>query len=72
MGMRREARGQERGAIVLEGMIATIFTVFMLVWVLGLGFVCYQRYVTTVVTNDATVKVASTYNMSARTSSWAM
>ena len=39
-----------------------VITMFILIWILGLGFLYYQRYVTTVVTNDATVKIASTYN----------
>ena len=39
-----------------------VITMFILVWILGLGFLYYQRYVTTVVTNDAAVKIASTYN----------
>ena len=39
-----------------------VITMFILIWILGLGFLYYQRYVTTVVTNDAAVKIASTYN----------
>ena len=52
----------ERGVLMLEGMIVVTITIFVLVWLLGLGFVYYQRYTTTVVTNDAAVKIASTYN----------
>jgi len=47
---------------MLEGMIVMVITLFILIWILGLGFVYYQRYLTTAVTNDAAVKVASTYN----------
>lgn len=39
-----------------------VITMFILIWILGLGFLYYQRYVTTIVTNDAAVKIASTYN----------
>ena len=46
---------------MLEGMIVVVITLFVLIWLLGLGFLYYQRYITTVVTNDAAVKVASTY-----------
>lgn len=53
---------QERGAIMLEAMIVMVITLFMLIWILGLGFVYYQRYLTRVVTNDAAAKVAATYN----------
>ena len=59
---KRRKPGGERGAIMLEGMIVTVITLFVLIWILGLGFVYYQRYLTTVVTNDAAAKVASTYN----------
>lgn len=58
----RKSRGQERGEVMLEGMFVIIITMFMLIWVLGIGFVYYQRYTTTVVTNDVAVKIASTYN----------
>lgn len=60
--MKARRQSEERGAIMLEGMIVTVITLFVLVWILGLGFVYYQRYLTTVVTNDAAAKVASTYN----------
>lgn len=39
-----------------------VITMFILIWILGLVFLYYQRYVTTVVTNDAALKIASTYN----------
>lgn len=52
----------ERGEIMIEGMIVMVITMFILIWILGLGFLYYQRYVTTIVTNDAAVKIASTYN----------
>lgn len=55
-------KNDERGEIMIEGMIVMVITMFILVWILGLGFLYYQRYVTTVVTNDAAVKIASTYN----------
>lgn len=47
---------------MLEGMIVTVITMLVLIWILGLGFLYYQRYITTIVTNDAAVKIASTYN----------
>lgn len=57
-----KVRGEERGEIMLEGMITFIMTLFILIWLLGLGFLYYQRYVCTVVTNDVAVKIAATYN----------
>ena len=53
---------RESGEVMLEGMIVMVVTVFILVWLLGLAFLYYQRYTTTIVTNDAAVKIASTYN----------
>lgn len=47
---------------MIEGMVVMVITMFILIWILGLGFLYYQRYVTTIVTNDAVVKIAATYN----------
>jgi len=52
----------ERGAVMLEGMIVVIITMLLLVWILGVGFLYYQRYLVTALTNDAAAKVAATYN----------
>lgn len=60
--MLKKRNRQEDGAIMLEGMFVMVMTMIILVWLLALGFVYYQRYVTTVVANDAAVKIASTYN----------
>ena len=58
----KDKENNDRGEVMIEGMIVMVITMFILVWILGLGFLYYQRYVTTVVTNDAAVKIASTYN----------
>ncbi len=60
--MKKQNWRGEQGAIMLEGMIVMVITLFVLIWILGLGFVYYQRYITTVVTNDAATKIASTYS----------
>ena len=52
----------ERGELMIESMIVVVITLFVLIWLLGLGVLYYQRYVAEVVTNDAAVKIASTYN----------
>ena len=52
---------KECGEVMLEGMIVLIITMLMLLWVLAIGFVHYQRYLVTIVTNDAAKKIASTY-----------
>lgn len=63
MKQKREyVKKREQGEVMLEGMMVMIITMFILIWLLGLCFLYYQRYVTTIVTNDAAVKIASTYN----------
>lgn len=47
---------------MLEGMIVIIITLFILIWILAVGFIYYQRYITNIVANDTAVKIASTYN----------
>ncbi|MBR4733742.1 MAG: hypothetical protein IK081_13340 [Lachnospiraceae bacterium] len=51
----------ESGEVMLEGVIIMTITIFILIWLMGMAFLYYQRYVTTIVTNDAAVKVAATY-----------
>ncbi len=60
--MKRGKFLQESGAVMLEGMVVMVVTMLVLVWLLAVGFIYYQRYLTTVVTNDAAVKIASTYH----------
>lgn len=52
---------KDDGAIMLEGMLVTIITMIMLIWILGVGFIYYQRYLVTIVTNDAAAKISSVY-----------
>lgn len=54
-------KSDERGAIMLEAMIVVIFTMIILIWLLALGFVYYQRYLVTATANDVVVKVADTF-----------
>ena len=49
--LKNNKKNSESGEVMLEGMIVTVITVFILIWLLGLGFLYYQRYVTTIVTN---------------------
>lgn len=57
-----KALKQENGEVMLEGMIVVILTIFILIWILALGFLHYQRMLLTVATNDAAAKIAFTYN----------
>lgn len=53
---------RENGEVMLEGMIVMIITTLMMVWILGVGFLYYQKYVMRIITNDAATKIASTYD----------
>lgn len=53
---------REKGEVMIEGLIIVIMTILLLLWILAVGFLHYQRYIMTVVTNDAAKKVAATYN----------
>lgn len=55
-------KSTESGEVMIEGMIVMVITMLMLVWVLGIGFIYYQKYTVRTVTNDATTKAASTYD----------
>lgn len=52
----------EKGEVMLEGMIIVILTMFILIWLMALGFLNYQCALLRAVTNDAAVKVGFTYN----------
>lgn len=52
----------EKGELMIESMIIVTITVFLLLWILGVGFIYYQRSLVTTITNDAAAKVAATYN----------
>ena len=52
----------ERGELMIESMIIVILTMFLLLWILAVGFIYYQRNLVTTITNDAAAKIAATYN----------
>lgn len=58
----RKMKTGESGEIMLEGMIVIIVTMLMLVWILGVGFLYYQKYTVRIVTNDVAKKLGSTYD----------
>lgn len=60
--MKQNNNKNESGEVMIEGMIVMVITMIMLVWILGIGFVYYQKYLVRTVTNDATAKIASTYD----------
>lgn len=52
----------ESGEVMLEGMIIMVITMLLMIWLLAVGFIFYQRNLVTAITNDAAAKVAATYN----------
>lgn len=59
----QKRRNTESGEIMIEGMIVVIFTLIMLVWILGIFFLYYQKYTVRIVTNDIAKKIAITYDV---------
>ncbi len=47
---------------MIEGMFVVIMTMLLMLWILAVGFLHYQRFIVTAVVNDAAKKVAATYN----------
>lgn len=47
---------------MLEGYIILVLTTLMLFWILAIGFRYYEHYLFEIFVNDATAKIASTYN----------
>ena len=60
--LRRNGDAGESGEIMIEGMFIMIVTMFILFWLIGLGFLYYERYIITIINNDAAKKIAATYN----------
>lgn len=59
--MRKHTR-RESGEVMLEGTIVMVVTLLMLVWILGVGFLYYQKYVVRIATNDVANKIATSYD----------
>ena len=53
---------QESGEVMLEGMIVMVISMLMLVWILAVGFLYYQKYTVKITTNDVAEKIALTYD----------
>lgn len=59
---KRMKRDGESGEIMLEGIIILTVTMFILFWLIGMCFLYYERYILTIISNDAAKKVAATYD----------
>ena len=53
---------KESGEIMIESTIVMVVTLLMLVWILGVGFLYYQKYVVRIATNDVARKIAASYD----------
>lgn len=58
----RRHRKNESGEVMMEGMIVMVITMLMLVWILGIFFLYYQKYTVRIATNDVAKKVAAHYD----------
>lgn len=52
---------REDGALAIEGMIILTVTIFFLVFLLGFGFLFYQRWLVSAVANDTAARIAQNY-----------
>lgn len=59
--MRRWWREEERGSLMIDGMIAMLITMFLLVFLMSFGFLLYQQWVVAQVANDTATRVAQSY-----------
>lgn len=53
---------KEAGEIMLESTIVMVIVMLMLVWILGVGFIYYQKYTVRIATNEVACKIANTYS----------
>lgn len=53
----------ESGEIMLEAVFCIIVTLFVIMFLLGLGFVLYQHALVTIVANEAAEEVSQTYKL---------
>lgn len=53
---------KESGEVMIESTIVMVITLLMLVWILGVGFLYYQKYAVRIATNDVAKKIAASYD----------
>lgn len=58
----RKYTKKESGEVMIEATIVMVVTLLMLVWILGVGFLYYQKYVVRIATNDVANKIAASYD----------
>ena len=61
--MEWEKEGNERGAVMLEGVFGILVSILVMALLLSLGFYLYQRTVVRIVANEIAEEVAITYKL---------
>ena len=56
--MKESWRTEERGSLMLDGMIAMLITIMVLVFLMSIGFLFYQQWTVSMVANDTAARLA--------------
>lgn len=59
--MRRWLTKEDGGSMMIDGMIAMLFTILILVFLMSIGFLFYQQWIVSQVANDTATRVAQSY-----------
>ena len=59
--MRRRFIRDESGSLMLDGMIAMLITIMLLVFLMSLGFLFYQQWMVSNIANDTATRIAQSY-----------
>ncbi len=59
--MKKRWRREETGSLMLDGMIAMLLTIMVLVFLMSIGFLFYQQWTVSLVANDTAARLAQRY-----------
>lgn len=59
--MKRTVQKEDNGSLMLDGMIAMLLTMVLLVFLMGFGFLLYQQWVVSSVADDTASRIAQSY-----------
>ena len=59
--MRRRFIRDETGSLMLDGMIAMLITIMLLVFLMSIGFLFYQQWMVSNIANDTATRIAQSY-----------
>ena len=59
--MRRRFIRDESGSLMLDGMIAMLITIMLLVFLMSIGFLFYQQWMVSNIANDTATRIAQSY-----------